>query len=253
MNSDPYPWPRWRLESPPGEELARIEPARARIAHARALPGGCLECLVVLGMLGILAALLLPAQVDARKRSKVTDCKSNLKQLGLYLSTYVSRYGGDVLYPTDAEPVGIPTSPAAVPATRGARFWAHLYCDPSGANAVWMRPGEDGIAKCKVYGGNITATCFDYSGPDLRSPAFPGGKLSDRTPSDVYISGDLLGSEIAHESANHGSDEDGPNYDFNGLRFDGSVQTIAPTGAGPPGGEHAKFVQTLLEDEPRTP
>ncbi len=254
MNSDPYPWPRWRLESPPGEELARIEPARARIAHARALPGGCLECLVVLGMLGILAALLLPAQVDARKRSKVTDCKSNLKQLGLYLSTYVSRYGGDVLYPTDAAPLGIPTSPAAVPATRGARFWAHLYCNPSGANAVWMRPGEDGLAKCKVYGGNVTATCFDWCGPDFRClSAFPGGKLSDRTPANVYISGDLLGSEIAHESANHGSDENGPNYDFNGLRFDGSVQTIAPTGAGPPGGEHAKFVQTLLEDEPRTP
>ncbi len=246
MNSDRYPWPLWRLDSPPGEELARIAPARV-------LPGGALGCLVILGMLGILAAFLLSALADAKKRSKVTGCKNSLKQLGLYLNTYVTRYGGDVHYPTDSAPSGTPTSPAAVPATRGARFWAHLSCNPSGANAVWRRPGEDDNARCKVYGGKITATCFDYSGPDLRSPAFPGGKLSDRTPADVYICGDLLGSELAHESANHGSDEDGPNYDFNGLRFDGSVPTIAPTGAGVPGTEYARFVQTLLEDEPRTP
>ncbi len=247
MNSDPYPWPRWRLESPPGEELARVAPPRT-------LFGGCLEWLVVLSLLGILAALFPVPLTHARKRSKFTDCKNNLKQLGMYLCTYVSRYGDDVLYPTDAAPVGIPTSPAAVPATRGARFWAHLYCNPIGANAVWMRPGEDGLAKCKVYGGKITATCFDYSGPDLRSPAFPGGKLSNRPSADVYISGDLLGSEIADEFANHGGDEAGPNYDFIGLRFDGSVQNIAPTGtpAGLPSTEHAHYVFCVLEEERRT-
>jgi len=40
------------------------------------------EMLVVLGIIGILAGLLLPVMIAARRESRKTHCKSNLRQIG---------------------------------------------------------------------------------------------------------------------------------------------------------------------------
>ncbi len=197
-----------------------------------------IELLVVIAIIGVLAALLLPALADARKRSKVTDCKNNLKQMGLYLNTYVSRYGSDTAYPTEGAPTGMALAGSAVAGGGNGMFWAHLWVNPAGTNAVWMRPGEDGIGKCKVLGGTLDGDTFDYAGPMLATAAlFPGLMLSDRCAANVYVAGDLL--LAAGSDYNHGGDAAGPNYDFNGLRFDGSVQNIAPGGLVPPVGSEA--------------
>ncbi len=201
-----------------------------------------IELLVVIAIIGVLAALLLPALADARKRSKVTDCKNNLKQIGVYMNTYVSRYGSDTSYPSGTAPSGA-VGGAASGGANGA-FFQHLWRLPAGApvvsgansRAVCKRPGEDGLFKCKVFGGNTTSSALDYGGPDFANATlYPGGVLSDRCLPSTYIGGDLL---IA-PAPNHGGTSGAPDYDFNGLRFDGSVQTIVPST--PASGEHLNF------------
>ncbi len=51
------------------------------------------ELLVVIGIVGVLVAMLLPAVQAAREAARKTVCMSQLKQIGLGLSNYHSTYG----------------------------------------------------------------------------------------------------------------------------------------------------------------
>ncbi len=69
------------------------------------------ELLVVIVIIGILAALLLPAIARAIRNAKATRCVNNLAQLYKMMHNYSAQYGG---------------ADKIMPVQTGQAFWLHL-------------------------------------------------------------------------------------------------------------------------------
>ena len=62
------------------------------------------ELLVVVGIIAVLAGLILPAVHRARHRARITQCKSNLRQLGTALQQYTIDWRGSFPHEDDGVP-----------------------------------------------------------------------------------------------------------------------------------------------------
>jgi prepilin-type N-terminal cleavage/methylation domain-containing protein/prepilin-type processing-associated H-X9-DG protein len=106
------------------------------------------ELLVVIAVLGILAALLLPTLSKAKAQARSTSCKNRLRQMGLGLQMYVQESQGK--YPYSLSPADFPRGDAEVPANALGiynRFWfAKLepYYPVSWTNVAYHCPGYRG-------------------------------------------------------------------------------------------------------------
>jgi prepilin-type N-terminal cleavage/methylation domain-containing protein/prepilin-type processing-associated H-X9-DG protein len=57
------------------------------------------ELLVVIGIIAVLIGLLMPALTKARQQANWVNCQSNLRQVGIYLQTYVNDWRGWIFPP----------------------------------------------------------------------------------------------------------------------------------------------------------
>jgi len=63
-----------------------------------------IELLVVIGIIGVLAAIILPAMRSARERARTANCQSNLQQIGHALQMYADEFDGFLPHEDDKDP-----------------------------------------------------------------------------------------------------------------------------------------------------
>jgi prepilin-type N-terminal cleavage/methylation domain-containing protein/prepilin-type processing-associated H-X9-DG protein len=93
------------------------------------------ELLVVLAVIGILAALLLPALAQGRARAQASACANSLRQLGLAFQLYL--HDNAEIFPTSAPQSGLGAQPEDW-------VWWQVAADPSG-NFTMRNPGQGSV------------------------------------------------------------------------------------------------------------
>lgn len=134
------------------------------------------EILVVLAIIGILAALLFPSLTSARERGRQTTCASNLKQLGLAVAQYYSderRYPENLrdLLPQDAE---INLAGTNAPNPGGTGYYS------GGSGALQCLSDDTDYAGARSSYGNLTANVA--AAPFAQRDGFDAGAATTADP-----------------------------------------------------------------------
>jgi prepilin-type N-terminal cleavage/methylation domain-containing protein/prepilin-type processing-associated H-X9-DG protein len=164
-----------------------------------------IELLVVIGVIGLLAALLVPALVRGRESARGAQCMSNLRQIGLALRTHVMDHGNLMPMMTNALPPPTPIPPSA----------PHLVLADalSGGTNVFACPSDD-------------QDLFRLTGSSYLWNALLNGQPADRlTVSLLGVEVNLLehGTPLFHDKEDFHRAR-GPGQEKNVLYADGHVE-----------------------------
>lgn len=126
-----------------------------------------IELLVVMAIIAILAAILFPVFAQAREKARATTCLSNVKQMGMAISMYVTDNEG---YPMHSSPG------SAVPRTRWPDYIypytrnERLFLCPSAPFELFRKPfAHNPAAYFGGYGYNyqyLGNSRFPFTAPD---------------------------------------------------------------------------------------
>ena len=172
-----------------------------------------IELMVVLAILGLLIGLLMPAVQSARGAAVRTECRSNLRQIGLALEQYLQVQGSRGKFP---DAVRLPSTDATKPSLRDV---LGPYCEDSGE--LFRCPGDDHY---------LDDSAESYFAVEGLSYEYPAARVANKTRQDVLTNrrGDQRSSSrvwIVYDfEPFHGS----PGHDGarNYLYLDGHVDAI---------------------------
>ena len=133
-----------------------------------------IELLVVIAIIAVLIALLLPAVQQAREAARRTQCKNNLKQLGLALHNYHDKYNvfppGYIDRDSGTQVIGTAFTVGLLPEFDQAPLYNQLTA--SGHLVTNGLPVTDAGFAAAPYNNQLASTL-----PALRCPSDVGGNL----------------------------------------------------------------------------
>jgi prepilin-type N-terminal cleavage/methylation domain-containing protein len=150
------------------------------------------EMLVVLAVIGIMAALLVPVFAQARAKSRQTACISNLRQLATSITMYAADYDDRLPMALDmntaasyvANPSDVPPEDLGLPTIKA------VLAPYKAIDAVFHCP-QDHLSDEVSEAMNHKASWFDYCGASYKYEeelALSGQALSSvRRPSDTLL------------------------------------------------------------------
>ncbi|WP_437225414.1 DUF1559 domain-containing protein [Planctomicrobium sp. SH661] len=161
-----------------------------------------IELLVVIAIIAVLIALLLPAVQQAREAARRTQCKNNLKQIGLAHHNYHDTYSGF--------PIG---SRAGAPGSWGESWWVGLlpYLDQAAIANRWDHqvPNSGFYGNSSLVNGLVLAAARC---PSSSLDKYTKNGWNDGTPKAHYagVAGanpDPLGRTLVYPEFNWGYGE----------------------------------------------
>jgi prepilin-type N-terminal cleavage/methylation domain-containing protein len=178
------------------------------------------EMLVVIAIIAILAGLLLPALVRARKEAQKTACLSNQKQVGLYFQMY--RTDNNQRMPSFRNPTSGPNPIVYSDNYDSSLSIALLYPDYTDAQDLFVCPGTDhnghirfvAVTADQNKNGDLDD---DYRfDTDLNTFGDPDYIIDPHVPGNSYANRAIYGD---HPDLQAEREQNGANFDLANLAY----------------------------------